>query len=110
MEKIINFDNAVITDVEVFIKKDGESFKKLDSKYYTVKGNKITMKREEEKKAVHSAIESGEIEKYSKEYFALNGKRGFEAQTKGKTAKQISEMMSNRAKKPRRKLSTGINK
>ena len=68
------------------------------------------MTKDEEKKAVHSAIESGEIEKYSKEYFALNGKRGFEVQTKGKTAKQISEMMSNRARKPRRKLSTGVNK
>lgn len=63
-----------------------------------------------DEKNIKAIVESGEIEKYSKEYFALNGKKGFEAQTKGKTAKQISEMMSNRAKKPRRKLSTGINK
>ena len=51
------------------------------------------MNKQQEKKAVHSAIESGEIEKYDRNFFVNNGKVGFQEKTKGKTKKEISEMM-----------------
>lgn len=48
---------------------------------------------EEEKQAVHSAIRSGEIEKFSEEFFRKSGQKGGKNRWKGKTQEEIDEEM-----------------
>jgi len=46
-----------------------------------------------DEKNIKAIVESGEIEKYDRNFFVNNGKVGFQEKTKGKTKKEISEMM-----------------
>lgn len=61
------------------------------------------MNKEQERKAILSAIEAGEIVKYTPEYFRLQGSIGGKKRWEGETPEERSAYMSAIAKKPRKK-------
>lgn len=67
-----------------------------------------TMNKEEEKKAVHSAKESGEIVKYSEEFFKQKGSKGgfnsWKPLTPEQKQKRLEKMWANNPK--HKKIST----